>query len=621
MAEPIDTWEHVADDASHTWSENEHPLISDEDPILHQAAYRGDVAQLALALTGIDDIDNKRCLERCTPLHLAVRANRVEAVTVLLNAGADPQKILYLQYGTSYQRVTAVEAAAYFGSKEALTALADYGIELSDHALRMAAFSDHDSCIQIILQRWKHASRKNNLIIKAMRGALMVAAPRLCQKAIDALLTTVPRFPDSKCKGDREALNQAMLGMLAQFDGSEGCQAVYFWDYNPRTRPILEKLIAAGAEVDSRAFWASTHPGETKLVRLLLDNGLDVNDRRNFDQFYAQDDPVESRPMILDVVNRADDDPSILKNFLDKGASAQTTDEELNTPLHNVLHASFVKLLLEHGADIDAKNRQGHTPLYAACASGRLEAAEELIAHGADVKEVTSDATWMHLTARVMNEYAFVYCRPPPPPSRFRLPTLLLSHGANVDAASDDGTTLLHQAVQHLDVDFLRYLAEHGADIHATTKEGGTILHLLCFSCNMARTANYAPIIAVLDYIIDLGVDLNATDSNGATALHGAVRGHKSQGWSPDLFNALVQRGADFNVRDASSQSRDGQSPAEMVDMSKWTFDDARLLRVISSPPRPRTTSPHRGPPPGWVQGGSRVIPWPRAGKARSTWI
>ena len=617
MAEALDTWEQVAGDASHTWPED--PPVSDDDPALHQAAYRGDIAQLALALEEIDDVDNDECQDRCSPLHLAVQANQAEAVTVLLGAGADPLKTLYLQYGTSYQKVTAIEAAAYFGSKEALMALADYGIEISDYALRLAASNDHVSCMQTILQRWKNDKRESRLVIEAIKVALMCAAPRLCQKAVDVLLDTVPGFPDSKFDADREALTWAMLGMLARFDGSEGCQAVYPWDYNPRTRPILEKLIAAGAEVDSRAVWASTHPGETKLVRLLLDNGLDVNDRRNFDQFYAQDDPVESRPMILYIVSTADDDLSVLEDFLLKGASASTTDEELNTPLHNVLHASFVRLLLEHGADIDAKNQRGRTPLYEACANGRLEAAEELIAHGADVTAITSDKSWMHFTARVVNKNASVFGPPPPPPSRLRLPTLLLSLGANVDAASDDGTTLLHQAVQHLDLELLRFLAEHGADVHAATKEGGTILHLLCFSCSKVQNANYAPIIAVLDYIIDLGVDLNATDSNGATALHGAVRGHMAQGWSPDLFNVLVQRGADIDARAASSRSRDGQSPAETLDMSKWEFKDG-LLHAITVPPRPRTPSPHRGSPPGWSQGGSRVIRWGRGGKARSTW-
>jgi ankyrin repeat protein len=175
MAEALDAWEQVAGDASHTWPK--HPPVSDDDSVFHQAAYRGDSVQLAMALEEIDYVDNDECLERCSPLHLAIQANQVEAVTVLLGAGADPEKVRWMQYGTSYQEATAIEAAAYFGSKEALVALADYGVEISDYALRLAASNDHVFCIQTIIQRWRKANRKNNLIIKAMRGALVYAAP------------------------------------------------------------------------------------------------------------------------------------------------------------------------------------------------------------------------------------------------------------------------------------------------------------------------------------------------------------------------------------------------------------------------------------------------------------
>ena len=55
----FDTWEHVAQNGSHTWSETRLSwyTISDRDSVLHKAAYNRDVGQLAMALVGVDDID------------------------------------------------------------------------------------------------------------------------------------------------------------------------------------------------------------------------------------------------------------------------------------------------------------------------------------------------------------------------------------------------------------------------------------------------------------------------------------------------------------------------------------------------------------------------------------
>ncbi len=42
------------------------------------------------------------------------------------------------------------------------------------------------------------------------------------------------------------------------------------------------------------------------------------------------------------------------------------------------------RLLLDAGADVNAKDRGGHTPLHRACSSGRVDVARLLLDHGAD---------------------------------------------------------------------------------------------------------------------------------------------------------------------------------------------------------------------------------------------
>ncbi|KAF3004418.1 Ankyrin-2 [Curvularia kusanoi] len=412
MTDNLDTWEHVAHDATHTWPEAEPVPITESDPVLHKAAYCGGVAQLAMALDGIDNVDKEIPFKHYSPLHLAIRSDQAESVRLLLTAGADPRKPQPFEY-TCYDSGTAIEVATHFGSEKSLMVLADHGIEISNRAFSEAVAGNHVSCIQAILQRWQDGSQEKSQIVAAMRKAIMRAAPLFCQEALEVLLNTVPGFPDAKVEADRKALTWAMRAMLAQWDETEGCQAVYL-RYNPRTRPIAEMLIAAGAEVDSRAFWACLYPAEDRIVHLLLDNGLDVHDRRGFDTWFAAEVDDERPPLILAVVRVAEDDLSILEEFLAKGASALTTDEDLNTPLHSVAHVSFVRLLLKHGANVDARNKQGRTPLYVACAEKRLDVAAELIAHGADVRTITKDESWVPLVNQIVDRFATTSIAAPP---------------------------------------------------------------------------------------------------------------------------------------------------------------------------------------------------------------
>lgn len=63
-------------------------------------------------------------------------------------------------------------------------------------------------------------------------------------------------------------------------------------------------------------------------------------------------------------------------------------DRDLYTPLHAAVAAGrvdCVRMLIEAGADIEAKNVYGNTPLHIACLNGHVEAVAELIRHSANI--------------------------------------------------------------------------------------------------------------------------------------------------------------------------------------------------------------------------------------------
>ena len=109
-----------------------------------------------------------------------------------------------------------------------------------------------------------------------------------------------------------------------------------------------------------------------------------------------------------------------------------------------------VKLLLEFGADVNAKNKDGWTPLHDAAA-----------------------------------------------PNAVRVAQLLISHGADVNARGKNGRTPLHQAARGYAAEAARLLIDRGADVNATNKNGWTPLHDAAWGA-----------IAVARLLIDRGADV-----------------------------------------------------------------------------------------------------------------
>src|SRR5207245_9851476 len=54
-------------------------------------------------------------------------------------------------------------------------------------------------------------------------------------------------------------------------------------------------------------------------------------------------------------------------------------------------HADLVKVLLDRGTDVNARNASGSTPLHDAALKGQTEVVRVLLEHGADVKAKNAD--------------------------------------------------------------------------------------------------------------------------------------------------------------------------------------------------------------------------------------
>ena len=212
---------------------------------------------------------------------------------------------------------------------------------------------------------------------------------------------------------------------------------------------------------------------------------------------------------------------------------------------------AIVASLLRAGANPNAALPSGESPLMAATRTGQVESIKALLAHGADVNAREASRNQTALMWAAAQRHSDVV-------------QVLLEAGADVDARSatrrrlgfvagnrngtghnaegqkrlsvefeEGGYTALLFAAQQDDVESARLLLAAGADLNDTAPLGTSALVV----------AVHSDSVGVASLLLEKGAEPNA-DRAGYTALHAAVlRGNAT------LAAALLARGADPNAR------------------------------------------------------------------------
>lgn len=160
--------------------------------------------------------------------------------------------------------------------------------------------------------------------------------------------------------------------------------------------------------------------------------------------------------------------------LLDHGANVESRDLSEGTPLHDAVWRAFpdtCKLLIESGAQVNAKDMSGDTPIFMVVParqriwniSNALEICSLLVNAGAEIN-IQNDISYTPLHRYVTTPHPEIV-------------EFLIKHGAKVDATTDDErNTPLHTAMLGGEIEILKLLLDNGADINARKKFGKTPL-------------------------------------------------------------------------------------------------------------------------------------------------
>jgi len=191
--------------------------------------------------------------------------------------------------------------------------------------------------------------------------------------------------------------------------------------------------------------------------------------------------------------------------------------------------AEMIELLLAKRANLEARDREGYTALFYAAGNTKdedatsrtLPAARILIEHGARVNAQADDGSTPLMWAARKGELEIV--------------RLLLSKGASVNVVDHRGRGALSYAAEARgDADTARALAAGGAPLDARDESGETPL---IKACRRKR-----PGVALA--LLDLGAKVNVQDHQGQTALMVAASFGNGQ-----TIEALLARGADLALK------------------------------------------------------------------------
>ena len=260
---------------------------------------------------------------------------------------------------------------------------------------------------------------------------------------------------------------------------------------------LVRCLVQNNAKVDQSTtqgktpLYVAAMNGNNDVARYLLESGADVNKR-----------VLGETPLHISVWHEHD---NVVRTLLEHEADACLSSDDGSTPLSVAALVGFTNIdeLLQKGADINATDKEGRSPLFIAARQGHLEIVQKLIQNKADIN-LCSKHSDHPLIVAAYNGYRSVVQE-------------LIKNGVPANTKGMNGDTALHAASYKGHNDVVLCLKDNCADINVTNASCDTPLMMAA-----ARGQ-----ISTVKCLLNLGADIHKRDDRGWDALSlAALFGH-----------------------------------------------------------------------------------------------
>ncbi|MCP4705413.1 MAG: hypothetical protein GY865_12490 [candidate division Zixibacteria bacterium] len=365
---------------------------------LNLAAYNGQTEMIQLLIDLGFEIDIAT-VSGFTPLLHASVAGKSEAVNLLLEKGAS------LDISDSNWGGTAIHWACNRGNDETRDFLLSYGADLSklspvDSSMPIfwAAFSGNLDAIKWLIANGISANTKEHdgwtPLHNTVRQGHVDVAKYLLENGADYNATTESGETPfmASVQGGNLELSKLFLEMGAKINTiNEHGETPLHQAIFGQNSELIKLLIDNGADVNalnnqgSTPLFNATYRDNNEVAELLVDGGAQVNscNRHGYS------------PLNNAIIREYND---IVKLLIDKGADLNLVDTIYNqTGLHLASirgNTEAVNMLLNKNVKVNAKDKNGFTPLYYAGKYGHRDVADLLISNGGKTKNKIENYGW-----------------------------------------------------------------------------------------------------------------------------------------------------------------------------------------------------------------------------------